>query len=142
MGRTGLGISVDRLSKHECCSSTRLNWEAHLDIFLSPPELVEDYLAPFESIIREAKTPIQKHAISWCVQNLVLLRQVADHDWVFCTYEELHRDTEWEVNRIFARLGLKRTKRVDQAVGRPSRQARFDSAIRMDKDPVSDGKII
>lgn len=127
--------------RHPCAvvlSNTKLNWEAHLDILLSQPELVEDYLAPFESIIREAKTPIQEHAIAWCVENMVPLRQFADHDWVFCTYEELCRDAESEVNRIFARLGLKRTKRVDQAVGRPSRQTRFDSAIRMDKDPVSD----
>lgn len=127
--------------RHPCAvvlSRIKLNWEAHLDILFSQPELVEDYLAPFESIIREAKTPIQEHSIAWCVENLVPLRQFVDHDWAFCTYEELCRGAEWEVNRIFARLGLKRTKRVDEVVGRPSRQTRFDSAIRMDKDPVSD----
>ena len=127
--------------RHPCATvlSRRKLWKAasSADMFLSQPALVENYLAPFEYIIRKIKTPIQKYTLMWCVENLVPLRQLADHDWIFCTYEELCRDTEGEVDRILTCLGLHRTKRVEQMISR-AHLPRPDSAVNTGKDVVSD----
>lgn len=128
--------------RHPCAvvlSRMKLNWEAHLDVFLRQEELIEDYLYEFEPLIRKAQNPIQKHTIMWCVENLIPLIQLAQHDWILCTYEKLCNNTEEEIYRIFKKLGIKRTKRINHAIS-SFYQTRKDNAIRIGRDPLNDWK--
>ena len=128
--------------RHPCAvvlSRMKLNWEAHLDVFLQQEELIEDYLHEFEPLIRKAQNPIQKHTIMWCVENLIPLSQLAQHDWILCTYEKLCNNTKEEIYRIFKRLGIKQTKRINYAIS-SCYQTRKDSAIRTGRDPLNDWK--
>ena len=54
-----------------------LGWDTDSDIepFLSQPDLVEDHLRDHLDIIQTANTDEEKHAIIWCVSNLVPLKQ-------------------------------------------------------------------
>jgi len=128
--------------RHPCAvvlSRLKLNWETHLEVFLGQEKLMKDYLSKFESSIRKAKKPIHKHAIMWCIENLITLNQLPNYNWTFCSYEELCINTEEEIDRIFSRLGLKRTARVNQALN-SFYQTRNESAVRTGKDPVSEWK--
>jgi len=130
------------MMRHPCAvvlSRMKLNWETHLEVFLNQEKLMKDYLGPFESLVRRAKKPIQKHTIMWCIENLIPLNQFKDYDWILCTYEGLCNNTEEEINRIFTQLGLKRTKRVNQAIN-SFYQTRNDSAVRTGRDPINDWK--
>lgn len=128
--------------RHPCAvvlSKMKSNWDTHLDVFLEQEELMRDYLNGFKNIIRAAKKPLQKHTVMWCIENAIPLDQFKKHDWIICTYEELCHNKEEEVNRIFARLGLKRTKQVNSAIN-SYYQTREDSAVRIGKDPVYEWK--
>jgi hypothetical protein len=87
-------------------SRLKLKWETHVEAFLDQPELMKDYLAPYEGIMRLAETKAQKHAVMWCVENLVPLRQMKTHNWILCRYEGLLTGGEEEIKSILTRLGL------------------------------------
>lgn len=57
-------------------SRVEQKWETHLDDFLMQEDLMQDYLSPFQDLINNAKTDLEKHAIMWSVENLVLLKQL------------------------------------------------------------------
>ncbi len=126
--------------RHPCAvvlSRLKLKWNTHLDVFLNQEKLMKDYLYKFKSIIDKATTPIQKHTIMWCVENLIPLSQFPRHDWIFCAYENLCNNTIEETDRILERLGIKRTPRINQAIN-GFYQTRKDSAVRLGKNPVYD----
>lgn len=128
--------------RHPCAvvlSRLKLNWETHLDVFLNQENLMQDFLYKFKTLIGRAKTPIQKHTIMWCVENLIPLSQYSRHDWIFCTYENLCNNTLEETDRILGKLGIKRTPRINQAIN-GFYQTRQDSAIRIGKNPIRDWK--
>jgi hypothetical protein len=130
------------LIRHPCAvvlSKIKSNWDTHLEIFLEQNELMRDYLNGFKKIIRAAKNPLQKHTVMWCIENLIPLDQFKRYNWIICTYEGLCNNKEKEVDRIFARLGLKRTKQVNSAINN-FYQTRKDSAVRVGKNPVCDWK--
>jgi hypothetical protein len=127
------------MTRHPCAvvnSRVKLQWEAHLDVFLAQPELVEDYLQPFLPVIQEAQTQVQKHAVAWCIENLVPLQQSHHHNWIFCTYEELYRQPEAEANRILQALGLRKNWFTSRAIHRITMTARSDSAVVNQRDPL------
>lgn len=137
------GCPIVYIIRHPCAvvlSRVKLNWDTHLEVFLNQKELMSDYLVKYEAVIREAKNPIQKHTIMWCIENLVPLSQIAQHDWIFCAYENLCSNSEEEIDRIFVRLGLRRTKRVNRTLN-SFYQTRSDSAVRKGRDPLNDWKV-
>jgi len=119
-------------------SRVKLGWEAHLDDFLVQPELVADYLEPFVDVVLAAKTPVQQHAAAWCIENLIPLRQMAAHNWIFCTYENLYRNPAAEANRVLTGLGIRQSWFTRRAINRITMVARPDSAVIKQKDPLTD----
>lgn len=112
------------LLRHPCAviaSRIKLRWDTHIDAFLAQPRLMEDYLSPCEEIMRGAETDVQKHAVMWCAENLVPLRQMKDFSWVFCTYERLFTEPEKETARVLGLLGLEFTDSRRMAVNEYSR---------------------
>jgi hypothetical protein len=112
------------LLRHPCAviaSRMKLRWETHLDVFLDQPELMQDHLAPYADAILGAETEAQKHAVMWCVENLIPLRQLADSNWIFCTYEKLCAEPRKETERILRDFGLDLTGARLEALNEHSR---------------------
>jgi hypothetical protein len=66
--------------RHPCAvvqSRMKLGWATDDDIrhFLSQPTLMSDFLNEKIDVIAKAQTDEQKHAVIWCVTNLVPLQQ-------------------------------------------------------------------
>jgi len=115
----------------------KLGRDTHLDEFTNQPELMKNHLDPFMSIINGAKTPLQQHAVMWCIENLIPLLQLDSHNWIFSTYEELCVNTEKEIKKVLTNLRLKNTSQVRKTMKRPF-QTRSGSAITNSKDVVLD----
>ncbi len=128
--------------RHPCAvvaSRLQLEWATDGDIepFLSQPELVDDHLREHLPLIRKASTDEEKHAIIWCVSNLVPLRQFVDARLNVVFYEELCRRPNREISRVFRVLGRRSGKRASRSASRVSTTARGFSAVVTGQDPVT-----
>ena len=133
------------ITRHPCAvilSRIKLGWKAHLDVFLKQPQLMADYLDPFVELIEEAKSDVQKHAVMWCIENLIPLRQSQDDslpfgsNWLFCTYEQLYCHPQAETNRILRHLGIRKTYFTQRAIKRHSITSRRGSALLNGQNPL------
>ncbi len=78
--------------------------------FLIQPTLVEDHLAPFEELIRDVsarKDTIESQILIWSILNYVPLRQFAPGQCHICFYEDVFRDPDGEILKIFKFTGQK-----------------------------------
>jgi hypothetical protein len=121
------------LLRHPCAvvlSRMRLEWATDDDVrrFLCQAPLVRDYLRPYLDVIARADADEEKHAVIWCISNLVPLRQFATGGLTLLHYETLRQDPRTEVARIFSALGLPFDDSVFAAVKRPSRTTRHPRA--------------
>jgi hypothetical protein len=130
--------------RHPCAvvlSRLILNWESNPKDLLEQRTLVEDYLHPFVVPIHEAKSALQRHAVMWCIENLVPLKQLPSESWTFCTYERLCQNPLEESQRVLRSLGLRRNWFSDRAIRRTSHVTRIDSALRSaEGDPIRQWK--
>lgn len=128
------------MTRHPCAvvlSRLKLKWQTHLDVFLQQPQLMADYLDPYVDLIRGAQTPIQKHAVMWAVENLIPLKQLPAHNWVFCTYEELVHNPDAQAERVLDALGIQKSWFTRRAIKRVSMVTRPDSALLSGRDPLT-----
>lgn len=134
-------VPIVFMTRHPCAvvsSRMKLKWDSHLDVFVEQPELVEDYLDPFMTLINGAKSEIEKHTIMWCVENLIPLSQMQANNWLFCTYEGLVAEPEAEAKRILNGLGIRQTQFNQKAIYRVSQVSRPDSAIANERNPLTE----
>jgi Sulfotransferase domain len=97
------------LLRHPCAviaSRMKLRWETHIDMLLNQSELMEDYLNPYLDVMRHASSEAQKHAVMWCAENVVPLRQMSDSNWILCCYEQLLTQPESECQKLLEQLNL------------------------------------
>jgi hypothetical protein len=121
-------------------SRCRLGWESHLDVFLSEPALMRDYLSPYTDVIKSVKTEVQKHTVMWCVENVIPLKQLPHYDWIFCTYEHFYTEPLKETHRLLSRLGLKETRARLHTVRELSHVTHKESALKMGKNILTEWK--
>ncbi len=100
------GIPFLFVIRHPCAvvlSRMELGWATDGDIeaFLSQPKLVTDFLADKVELIRGAQSPEAKHAIIWCISNLVPIKQFQGDALNVVFYENLCTQPEMEIPRIF-----------------------------------------
>jgi hypothetical protein len=78
-------------------------WDPDLDIdfYLSQEELVSEFLVDKLEIIEKAKTTEERHAIYWCINNLVPLKQFRGDPLNVFFYENLCAHPDIELPRIF-----------------------------------------
>ena len=108
--------------RHPCAvvlSRMKKKWETHIDTFLEQQELMEDYLYPFEGLMRDCKAEIEKHAIMWSIENLIPFKQLKNEEYIFCTYENLVTKKE-ELERIFTLLDLSIPYGIDDTISKPT----------------------
>ena len=135
-------VPIIFLIRHPCAvvaSRMELNWATDDDIepFLSQPDLVEDHLANYMDIIKNAKTPEEKHAVIWCVSHLVPLKQFQPGEIKAVYYENLCAQPETELISIFEIIGHPYRHVNKASVSRPSQTARSSSAIVDGTDKIS-----
>lgn len=130
------------LIRHPCAvvaSRMKLRWDTDGDMLplLSQPELMRDFLYEKADLIRDCRTPEQKHALIWCISNLVPLKQFAPGDLPVVFYENLVRSPETELPRVFKLLGLEYDEATLAGVSRPSATTIASSAILTGSDQVT-----
>jgi hypothetical protein len=128
--------------RHPCAvvlSRMQLGWATDTDIrpFLCQPNLVEDFLADKLGLIEKAKNPEQKHAIIWCVSNLVPIEQFNRRGLNFIFYENLCLQPETEIPKIFGAIKCEYQDSVFAAIKKPSTTAAPSSAILAGRNKVT-----
>jgi len=131
--------------RHPCAvvlSRLELGFGTDRDIgfLLSQPDLVSDFLDDHLNLIRGAACDEEKHAILWCVHNLVPLRQFAMQDQTAGTfrvvyYENLCTNLEPEMEQIFEAIGRQGGRRAVLA-DQPSATSRLGSAVVTGSDRI------
>ena len=120
----------------------QLGWDTDRDIepFLSQPDLVDDHLRDHLDIIQTATTDEEKHAIIWCVSNLIPLKQFIAGELNVVYYENLCVQPEVELPAIFKFVGhsydASRIAKVDQ----PSQTTKVTSAVVSGSNKISHWK--
>lgn len=127
-------IPIIFIIRHPCAvvsSRIQLDWatDSDTDSFRVQPGLIEDFLADKLEYLQRARTPEEKHALIWCVSNLVPLRQFRAGELTTVFYEDLCRHPEPVIERVFRRLGHEYHASVMSALRRPSGTAVRSSAI-------------
>jgi hypothetical protein len=128
--------------RHPCAvvnSRLRLGWATDGDIepLLAQSELVNDYLADKIDVIKGASSPEEKHAIVWCVNNLIPLRQFARGELNIIFYEYLCVYPEREISRVFDGIDRNYDPSILAVLDEPSMTAKRTSAVVQGGDRVS-----
>lgn len=120
--------------RHPCAvvlSRMTLNWDTDRDIepFLNQPKLMEDFLDEKMDVIMAATAPEEKHAVIWCIHNLVPLKQFAKDELNIVFYEDLCTQPEIELPRLFQLVQLDYKPSLFETMDLPSSTAVPTSAI-------------
>lgn len=133
------------IMRHPCAvvlSRMELGWATDRDIepFLSQNDLMEDYLTPFIDLIKNARTPEEKHAIIWSISTLVPLQQFTPGELNMVYYENLCTQPQVEIPAILASIGQESTEPVSEIINRPSQTTRRTSAVVNGTDKITTWK--
>jgi len=128
--------------RHPCAvvlSRLALKWDTDRDIepLLAQPKLVEDFLREKMDVIREAVSPEEKHAIIWCITNLIPLKQFQKDELNIFFYEHLCTQPHEEITRLFQSIQLDYGSALFNTLKTPSTTARPTSAIVVGEDNLS-----
>jgi hypothetical protein len=115
--------------RHPCAvvaSRLSLGWatDGDLEPLLAQRALMDDFLADHAPAIAAARSPEEKHALIWCITNLIPLRQFPRGELEVLFYEDLCTEPDRVIPRIFETLGYPltgpgaATKRASMTVGR------------------------
>ena len=117
----------------------KLNWATDNDIapFLAQNKLVEDFLAGNMDLIEDARSDAEKHAIIWCISNLVPIRQFAEGSISVVFYEELCLQPEHAIPSLFEMIGHSFDDSVFDILDQPSLSSRRYSGAITGEDRVS-----
>ena len=135
-------VSVVLIIRHPCAvvsSRMKLAWWADRDIapLLSQPKLITDYLTDKIEFIESVRTEEEKHAIIWCVNTLVPLKQFQAGSLPIIFYENLCMQPEIELPKVFSAFRIKFQKSAYKAARRPSTTSLSSSAILTGSDLVT-----
>ena len=135
-------VPIVFIIRHPCAvvhSRMALGWATDGDIapFLSQPNLIEDHLRNHLDIIKSVTTDEEKHAVIWSISNLVPLRQLASGDVKTVFYEDLHRQPENEIRKIFEFIRQPFDPKINHNMSRPSQTTRATSAVVTNSDRIA-----
>jgi hypothetical protein len=128
--------------RHPCAvvlSRMQLGWWTDKDIepFLSQPKLIDDFLADKMEVIGRAKSVEEKHAVVWCISNLVPIRQFYSDLLPVVFYEHLCTQPEQEVLKIFQAIRHEYDDAIFASAKRPSYTAIRTSAVVTGEDKIA-----
>jgi hypothetical protein len=127
-------VPVLLLIRHPCAvvaSRMKLGWATDTDIasFTNQAHLVRDFLAERMHAIEAAHTEEAKHAVIWCVSNLVPLVQFSGTGLMVVHYENLCARPQAEFARVFACLGADYCDSAFDRLAAPSMTSRPGSVV-------------
>ena len=98
-----------------------LNWETHFDHLLAQPLLMNGYLRPYESQIREMVSTkhdlIAQSALFWNLAYSTVLQYRERHpDWVYVRHEDLSLKPIAGFHALCDRLGVEYTHDVEKTI--------------------------
>jgi hypothetical protein len=128
--------------RHPCAvvlSRMKLDWATDTDIypFLAQREVIGDFLSDKMDIIKKAKTDVEKHAIVWCVSNLVPLKQFNSGGLSIIFYENLCIQPHIEIPKIFKTLQHEYKNSVFDHINKPSTTSMRTSAVLTGENKVT-----
>jgi len=128
------GVPLVLIIRHPCAvvlSRMRLHWATDTDIeaFLSQPRLVADFLSDKVELIRRCTTDEEKHAIIWCISYMVPLKLLDKSNYQLVLYENLVRQPEVEIPRLFEGIGWRFDENIYSHLEKPSTTSLNQSAI-------------
>jgi hypothetical protein len=131
-------VPIILIVRHPCAvvaSRLKLGWATDEDIerLVSQSDLLEDYLESKMEVIASAQSAAEKHAVIWCVFNLVPLRQLAGLPQNVFFYEALKSDPAIELPRLFEAAGLPYSNSALAAATRASMTSRQSEAPLVDE---------
>lgn len=116
--------------RHPCattCSIMKKEWPPTLPAMMEQATLISDLLEPHLDVISDAKTILEKHIVSWCIDYYVVLTQLLPGEIHLLFYENLIQDPDDEIARLFDFLGRGYDDRVINQLGAPSVTATRES---------------
>lgn len=88
-------------------SRARLQWRPSPERYFSDPQLVEDHLEPFRSILQSCTSDLDRRVMQWCIENYIPLSYFQQRsDILILFYERLVVDLDHELRRIVETIGL------------------------------------
>lgn len=98
---------------------------------LADEALLEDHLSPFEAVIHDARTQLEKYVALWCISTLIPLKMMQPEQLVVIHYEVLRSDPHGEAARLATRLGRPDPDQsmVELVAQRPSRTSRSHEGV-------------
>jgi hypothetical protein len=111
--------------------------ERDIDFFLAQRELVEGFLADKLDIIKNAHTVEERHAVCWCISNLLPLKQFAHNELNVLFYENLCTRPDTEIPKIFQIIKHQYNSSVFNYVGQPALTTTQRSAIKTGEDKIA-----
>jgi hypothetical protein len=138
------GMPIVLLLRHPCSialSFVTHNYKGAVLPLLEQEKLVEDFLHPYADAIRGARDVFERTLFLWCVETLVPLRQCRPGEIHVTFFENLVRQPESEIGRLFAYLGKSMDNLDLEKLKTPSLTARrASSAVWTGADPVDNWK--
>lgn len=131
--------------RHPCAvvlSRIRSRWATDSDIapFLAQEKLIEDYLRDRMDLIGGARREEEKHAIVWCVSNLVPLAQFDPGELDVFFYERLCTQPEPEILRMVRSLAEARLEVEEARLGRALHRIDIPSGTTLKSSAVMTGE--
>ncbi len=136
------GMPLVLLLRHPCAvalSFVTHEYKGAVMPLLEQQKLMEDFLHPYADEIRRARDVFERTVFLWCVEALVPLSQLRPGELHVVFFENLVRNPEAEIARLFSHLGKSTDDlRLDlEKLGTPSLTARrASSAVWTGADPV------
>jgi hypothetical protein len=135
-------IPVVFVIRHPCAvvlSRLQLEWatDADLEPLLAQQELTDDFLADKLDCIRNARSDEAKHALVWCISNLVPLMQFRPHELTIVYYEHLCTEPQTEMSRLFHAIGYSYRPSIYRRLKTPAWTTKHSSAVMRAEDSVT-----
>ncbi len=128
--------------RHPCAvvaSRMALGWatDGDIDPFLNQTKLGEDHLADRLDLIKSAKHEEEKHAIVWCVSNLVPMRQFEGNGLSVFYYEDMVLNPDRALPEVFATIGQPYRQSARKHVDKASMMTGTHSAVTRGINPIT-----
>ena len=133
------GLPIILLLRHPCAvaaSKLKMNWDARVDELLNQKDLVKDFLAPYEALIKSTHDIFEKYILFWCLENYVPLKQFREGEIHLCFYENFCIEPKLEIKKMFNFLGKDFDAQFEHKIYRPSSESRKESAVVQGNDLV------
>ena len=105
-----------------------------LNVFLEQKDLMEDFLYPFESVMKEPLSDFETFILMWCIENFIPIKQFNKGEIYITFYENLCINPQEEIKNIFSHINQPYSSRVLEKTSIPSPVSRKNSAINSGAD--------